>query len=579
MTKREKILLMIILAAAVFLRLAAVDFGLPYHESFGDEIVHIIAGFRMLADKSFRADYDFYYLPPLLAYLSAPIFALIGLFGILIGKFQNIADYQHFVLLYREVFLSVPRVISAIFGAASIYFLFLLAKKLFDKKIAFLASVFLAFDFVHLHESQTGHIWAPLAFFTLAAFYYFLRVYETGEKKWYVWSALMIGLGYGMGQIPLVYYLPFLLVHIFSRPKTETLKQKIFHKNFLIATILILAIFALFTYLNTYSFFKHFFSDVAQPLFRDLGFKTASLPSAAEASVSFLSYNFKTIAAAIFYDNPLILIAAILGSLIIFKKYKPSDLRSIFLIFFPLAYFISFALLFYQFMFLYRYVLVASPFLLITAAYFVFWLGDKISNPRAGKIILAVLIILMVGYSSIGSVLYTFKLRRGYTLSQGIEWVYKNIPAGSRIVSGTYLTPNKESLEFLKTHNQLNWFDTRKSYLMSLNDIDYPKPSYFILNPVLTDLSTLSDKEKTADYIFVAFFDYNDEAEKSRKEFFGFVPGGKELIKKIYPADRPSAGEKIGVPDLINYQPHFFLKTLFKIKYLGPNVEIYRVLK
>lgn len=560
--------IILILAFAFLLRLGAVNFGLPYHESFSEELVITATAFKMLAEKSLRADFSFNYLPPLMAYLLTPVFALIGLLGILMGKFQSLVDYQNFVLLYRENFLSAGRVISALFGTASIYFVFLLAKKFFNKKVAFLAGVLLVFDFIHLHESQNGHIWAAVTFFTVAAFYAFLRVYETGGRKWYVWSGIFIGLGYAMGQVPIVFYLPFLLIHILSRPKKENFKKKILNKNFIYATVIATLIFALFTYLNTYSFQKHFY-DVIQTISKAFGFKANILPEISKAARFSFGLNLNVIFRTLFYNNPFVFIAALLGFFVLLKKYRIFDIKNIFLIFFPLTYLIFFSVVFYDF--LYRYTLPIIPFLTLSASYFVFWLGSKILSSRSGKIISAVLIAVMFGYSSMISVLYTFKLQRGYTLSKGLEWVYKNIPTGSRIVSGTYITPNKESLGFLKTHNRFNWFDTRKSYLMSLNDGRYPEPNYFILNPGFTDLSSLSDEEKKANYIFVAFYD--KEGEKIRKEFFNFINGEKELIFKIYPTE-----DKDGIKELINYQPHFLLTTLFKIKYVGPYVEIYKVL-
>src|SRR3990167_9924914 len=101
-----------IIAIAFILYLGAASYGLP-QAFFGDELVSVAAGFSLLAQKTLRANFDFYYLPPLLSYLLAPTYALIGVVGIVLGFFESIGDYQNFVLLNRELFLIVGRIIRS----------------------------------------------------------------------------------------------------------------------------------------------------------------------------------------------------------------------------------------------------------------------------------------------------------------------------------------------------------------------------------------------------------------------------------------------------------------------------------
>jgi dolichyl-phosphate-mannose--protein O-mannosyl transferase len=182
MSKKQKILLILILTFAFLFRLTGVNHGLP-QDLFGDELVHINAAFNLLEQKTLRANFDFLYVPPLLSYILAPIFGFCGVIGILIDKFQNILDYKNFVLLNWGYFLIFSRIIAALFGTATIYFLFLLAKKLFSSKIALAASIFLIFDFLHFHESSHGQIWALATFFIVAGAYFIYQLYQTCEKK------------------------------------------------------------------------------------------------------------------------------------------------------------------------------------------------------------------------------------------------------------------------------------------------------------------------------------------------------------------------------------------------------------
>jgi hypothetical protein len=103
-----------------------------------------------------------------------------------------------------------------------------------------------------------------------------------------------------------------------------------------------------------------------------------------------------------------------------------------------------------------------------------------------------------------------------------------------------------------------------------LDDNKYPEPNYFVINPIFTDLESLSEEERKTDYAFIAF--YRQKGEEQRRQIFEFLEPDKELIAKFYPTE-----EKYQMTQLINYVPHFLLPTLLKIKNLGPYVEIYKL--
>lgn len=561
----------IILAVAFLLRLASFGFGFPI-EVYGDELSNTIIAFKVLASKSIFIPYEAgAFLPPLLSYILMPVFAAIGGLGIFFDIFKNLADFMGFVILNREWFLTPARIVSAIFGTATVYFLYLFAEKMFNRKIALLSAFLLAVDFLHVHNSQIGHIWAPLTFFIVALAYFSYRLSLTGERKWYWLSALAIGLGYAIGQIPIVYYPVFLLIHYYHIRKTG---KKFFNNDFILSTVVVFGIVAVFSILNFYSFYKHFY-DVVLAFSKLFGLEIWSsekYPWVREHLVNHYSFfgNWAIAFKNIFYTNPIVAIVAFFGFFIILKKFKPSDPKNIFLVFVPFGYLLLSVLLYYNFH--YRYVLPVVPFLVVSASYFVFFLRDKVALLNKKNTLFILLVVIIVAYSVISSFLYSSKFLKPYTVVQGIDWAYANIPQGARIVSGIYLNTDKEGIKFGEKYNKYSWVDTRKKYLLGLDEQEYPKPNYFLINPNITDVYNLPKEEKKADYFFITFYNKEKEAEqlKTMNEF----EGKKELIAKFYPKER-----KTDMKNLLGFEPQWVGKSVFEIKNLGPYVEIYKTIK
>jgi len=565
------IILYVILVVAFLIRLASFGFGYPI-EVYGDELSNVITAFKVLANKTPLIPYEAgAFLPPLLSYMLAPMFAAIGVLGIVFDIFKDMGDFTSFVILNREWFLTPARIVSAMFGTATVYFIYLFADKIFNRKIALLSAFLLAVDFLHIHNSQIGHIWTPLTFFIVSFAYFSYRLSLTGERKWYWLSALSIGLGYAMGQIPIIYYPVFLLIHFYHVRKAD---KKFFDKNFIESSVIVFGIFAVFSALNFYTFYKHFY-DVVLAFSKLLGMEiwsSVNYPWVRKSMVDHYSFfgNWTIVFKNIFYTSPVVVLAAFFGFFVLLKKFKFGDLRNVFLIYVPFGYLLFSVLLYYNFH--YRYVLPAIPFFIVSASYFIFFLCDKISSPWTKKIALILLIVAISAYSSISSLFYSLKFFKPYTVVQGIEWVYANIPNGNKVVSGIYLNTDKNGIRFGEEYNKYNWVDTRKKYLLELGEQEYPKPNYFLINPNITDVYSLPEEEKKADYFFITF--YNKEKEEEQLKAMSEFEGKKELIAKFYPKK-----EKTDIKNLLGFETQWVGKSIFEIKSLGPYVEIYKTVK
>ncbi|MDD2753538.1 MAG: phospholipid carrier-dependent glycosyltransferase [Candidatus Portnoybacteria bacterium] len=558
----------IIIGGALLIRLASLFFALPYSDVFGDELNNTIIAFKILENHSLILTPEMGgYLPPLYSYLLAPIYGLIGFLGIISGAFSGLLDFKEFVILHREWFLLPGRFLSALFGAGTVYLTYIFARKIFDKRVALLASFLLSISFLHVHESQVSHVWTPLVFFTVLGAYGFYCLSVSGERKWYWLAVISLGLGYAIGQIPIILYPFFIYAHFLFAVRTKT---KFWNKNFIEANVLLMSLVAAFTFLNFYTVYKHFY-DVLLALSQLIGWKpdflaNVRLMPSAIANFS-LGNNWLFIFKSLFYDSPVVLLAALAGTAVVLRKFR-IDARIVFLSVLPLYTLFVFSFIFYHF--LCRYTLPAVPFLAISASYFVFWLWDR-PFWKKSRVVLVFLIAAVSLYSLAASGLYSFKLLKPYTLSSAIEWVYGNIPSGKRVVADVYLNSNKAGIEFLQKYNMYGWLDTRKKYLLQMPEARYPDPNYFLIDTNLTDVASLPDKEKKADYGVVTF--YSGEQEREQDKILD-VFGPRELVFSLYPR-----GDKEYAKGLLNLEPHFFLGNIWSTRQIGPNVEIYRFVK
>ncbi|KKS38711.1 MAG: hypothetical protein A3G49_02555 [Candidatus Sungbacteria bacterium RIFCSPLOWO2_12_FULL_41_11] len=603
----KKPIFYIILVAAVY-RFVGIFYGFG-HDFFSDASVHVAAAFKMLEERTINATFDFYYLPPLMSYILAPLFALWGALGILAGKFAGISDFREFVVLNKEYFVMGTRLISFLLGTASVYLIYLTVLRMFDRKTAIVTSLFLAFDFYHVHESQSGRIWAPLTFFIIAALYAVWRIFEseltnwrffeTEEPKhrWYLLGAVSIGLGYAIGYVPILMYPWFAAAHILKN-KAVRIRDVYFDKKFLLANAIILFFIILFSYANTNAFLRQFGSTLYV-----VGVPLQENPALAITGESNFISSFGSALYFLFDDSPFFLIFGIIGAFLLAFKYRNSFFSSL-LVGFPILYLAGIS---YGFPSLdARYVLPAVPFLLILSVFTIRELAGRLA--AFSKQIFVVLTVLGVIYSFYLSTAYGLLLFRQDTRVQAINWIHQNIKPGSSLLLDLPFTyfryENKESIRQLEKDG--GFVNTRQKYLFNIPDKKYPSPSFFVLNEARRSHTQSELKNLKLEYA-VYFFWNKAEGFYWRNK----IPGHAELIKRFYPvrslnygnlaitdksesgsalphdlmvgASRTSNGvypseEIFDMHDFLN-APEGFWGVIPKLRFFGPYVEIYRVMQ
>jgi len=120
------------------------------------------------------------------------IVATMNLQDLLVGVSTHLSpplDYliMHFFLKFtphNELFFRMP---AAIFGIASILFVFLLGKQLFSIKVGLISALLFSISPFDIYYSQEARMYSSFLFFTLVSFYTFIKFIETGNKCFYPW--------------------------------------------------------------------------------------------------------------------------------------------------------------------------------------------------------------------------------------------------------------------------------------------------------------------------------------------------------------------------------------------------------
>lgn len=110
------------------------------------------------------------------------------------GYFAIIWIWTH-LFGFSEIIVRSP---SVIFGVGTVFLVFLLGKELFSKKIALLASLFIALAPLHVYYSQEARMYSMATFATILSFYFLFK------KNWF---------GYVLASVLILYsdYLPYLI--------------------------------------------------------------------------------------------------------------------------------------------------------------------------------------------------------------------------------------------------------------------------------------------------------------------------------------------------------------------------------
>lgn len=144
---------------------------------------------------------------------------------------------QYFFFKIFGINLFAARLPFVIFGILTVLVFYFLVKNLYDKKIAVLASVFLAVDAYHTLSSQSGLLEPILLFFMILSLLYFYKGFK--DSKYFIYSAIFFGLSMLSKYLALSIVPAFILLIILNKNRWQILKDKKLYLAILIFLIII----------------------------------------------------------------------------------------------------------------------------------------------------------------------------------------------------------------------------------------------------------------------------------------------------------------------------------------------------
>ena len=133
------------------------------------------------------------------------------IFSYSVGDFHP--PFYHLILKTAiEIFGSselIVRLPSILFGVATVYVTYLIARKLYDEKTGYIASTLMATAPLHIYYSQEARMYSLAAFFTSLSVFYFISIIKKDRLVYWI--------GFILSTALMLYcdYLPYLMLPIY----------------------------------------------------------------------------------------------------------------------------------------------------------------------------------------------------------------------------------------------------------------------------------------------------------------------------------------------------------------------------
>jgi 4-amino-4-deoxy-L-arabinose transferase-like glycosyltransferase len=457
--------IILILLVALALRLRGIDLLLPYFESGPDERFVIESALNILKTGDLN--------PHFFWYGSFPIYWTALLYGLVLGAWcfspalginwvggeaGTIGECIKGFGIYDQGFLLfyVGRVTSIVFGLATIYLVYLLGRKLWDKSTGCLAAWFLAISPLHIYFSQLFKVDISLLFWILLTLYFSLKIYQGGTFRDYIWIGIASGLALGTKYNFIVIF-PFLI--ILFRPGIS-LRQSL-KMGFLTLYVVF------FTFIITCPYilldFPQFYSYIEEIVFSPGLFVYGNI----RTSSSLPLWLYRLIFLFPLYFSPLIFIISFGGMA---ELVRSDRFRGLIFLSFPIVYYVFSSLLNaytapqYQFPLL-PYVSLAGAAALVG----IFRNRVKWVRLTAWVILLLSTVFFLsdLKYPHLNEIYRPFRDAGG--------WVEKNIPPGSRVLTYWWVYPPTGRFKFI---NESNY---KKAADLSEAEVKKADPEWIVL--------------------------------------------------------------------------------------------------
>ncbi len=436
--KYEKVLMMTVLIAAFVIRILNIRFGYPL-QTHADEPVLVEAALDIVNTGDLNPHIFLY--PSLTIYLQALIFFLIQLpdrlFGLQLLPGQ-VVDYYVYA-----------RALTVLFSTATIYIVYEIGRRLFGTWTGLGAMVFLSVSSAHVMNGYFATVDTPTAFWASLACLMAVMIYTGSERKlWqYLAGGICVGLATGSKYTACLSVLPILVAHAYH----ARLGEKWLDKNVIVALLAIPVVFLITTPYALLDF-NTFFNEGL--LFQSKAY-TSHTGYESETTTSFRLYLSHLYSEG--YGEVATLLALTGLMALLFRK----RLEALLLMSFPLALFL---LLGSYKVYFSRNILPVIPVMALLSGYGFTSILDLSAKLRSSfslnssgyRYAASGLAVLLVFFCVKNQIAEDMRAIRANTLPDtrwvSLQWIERNIPAGTRIGRERYAPP----IEF---YSQSYWVD------------------------------------------------------------------------------------------------------------------------
>ena len=455
--------LILIIILGFILRVWGINFGLP--DLYGPAEFYTVNNAVSYGGGSLEP-LNFAH-PPLLSYIIFILYGFYFIVGYILGSFASVHQYAVQFFLNPSPFYLIGRFVSAFIGTLTILLTYVLGKKVFNRKIALLGSLFMAIAFVHIGYSHYIRPDILMVLLIVVTIIFVIKYFETGKIKYSIFSGFFTGLAVMAKYPAIILAFSIFIAHtlLFIKEKAKT-KKKLFHYSYslILACLFIVAgmfIGSPYTFLDFSSFWRDF---------RYVMFGSVQVPGTGNFLANVNSYfSFLLSSEGLGF---MITLTAILGFFIILTKLSN---KKISFLSFPIIFFIVLILSPFKFW----YILPIIPFICLLASYCILTIINIITKSKKIEttllVTISVVMILLPLYSII---LFDYKISQKDTRTIAREWVAQNIPEGTKLLVDNYgpqLRENRDSLsrrwketsesDFEQEYERSNDYeDTRSSY-------------------------------------------------------------------------------------------------------------------
>ncbi|HEX5417822.1 MAG TPA: DUF2298 domain-containing protein [Chloroflexota bacterium] len=332
--------------------------------------------------------------------------------------------------------LRIPgRILSALFDTATVYLVYWIGKRLFDRRIAYLGATLVAFSVLDI---QLSHFYATdtlMTFFVVAAIAASVSVARGGGARPAIWAGVAVGLGLGTKFSAAPVLAPVVAAHLVQLGSTDRgprlrwpAEEEI---NRALGLLILTGVTAVAVFLIVEPAAVFDFSKYVDGIFQqsEMVRRTVDLP--------YTRQYFGRPAYLYFLQNLLLfgvgvpLGLAMIGGLLAacWRNVVRPRAGELVLLAFVLPYFAITGDFGAKFM---RYLLPITPLLALFAAASLIWLLDRARGgaswlPR----LVAGAIVVVVGFSAFYSLAFDHMYDQTSSPVVGSEWLYQNAPNGS----------------------------------------------------------------------------------------------------------------------------------------------------